>query len=198
MDVLSDITPLALVNSLALAVALAASAGLRAWLPLLATGVLGRFELLQLGESFAFLTTTPVLVALGIATLLELLGDKLPLVDHALDVVSTVVRPAAGMLLAASVMWQVTDPMWALALGLVVGAPAAAVPHALKSSVRALSTTTTGGMANPFLSVIEDVIAGAMVVLAVLLPIVAAVLVALLAFVAVRLLTRKQQGNPTP
>ena len=107
-------------------------------------------------------------------------------------------RPAAGVLLAASVMWQITDPMWALALGLVVGAPAAAVPHAVKSGVRAFSTTTTGGVANPFLSVIEDGIAGAMVVLAVLVPILAAALVALLAFVAVRLLTRKEQGNPAP
>ena len=180
------VEPLALISSLALAFALAASAGLRAWLPLLITGLLDRAGFVPVGESFAFLSSTPALIVFGVATVLELLGDKIPVVDHALDAASTFVRPAAGVLLAASVMWQIHDPMWALALGLIVGAPAAAVPHVVKSGTRAASTMATGGLANPIISFFEDVIAGAMVLLAVVVPIFAALVIGAVAWFAVK------------
>lgn len=182
--------PLALVSSIALAFALASAAGLRAWLPLLVTGALARAGFVPVGDSFAFLASTPALVAFGAATVLELIGDKVPVVDHVLDAASTFVRPAAGVILAASVMWQIQDPMWALALGLIVGAPAAAVPHVVKSGARAASTMATGGLANPVLSFVEDLVAGAMVIFAVLVPVLAALVIGLVAFVAVKRLRR--------
>src|SRR5690606_3363422 len=86
------------VSTVCLAVVLAASAGLRAWLPLLITALLARFELLRLGESFEFLASTPALVLFSLATAIEIVGDKIPAVDHVLDLLSTVVRPAAGAL----------------------------------------------------------------------------------------------------
>src|SRR5207249_10561296 len=80
------------------------------------------------------------LILFGVATVVEILGDKIPAVDHTLDALSTVLRPAAGSLLAASVLWRVPDPLTALALGVAVGAPTALVPHAAKSTLRATST----------------------------------------------------------
>jgi len=120
MDVatLSEFLP-----ALALAIALAASAGLRAWLPLLLAGGLARLGILDLGDSFAFLGSNKALVLFGVATIVEIVGDKVPAVDHALDVIGTPLRPAAGALLAASVLGTVSDPLTALALGTVVGAP---------------------------------------------------------------------------
>jgi hypothetical protein len=50
----------------------------------------------------------------------------------------------------------------------------------------------TGGLANPVLSLAEDLIAGAMVVLAVLVPILAAALVAVVAVFAVRRLRARR------
>lgn len=188
-------TALTYLPTIALAVALAASAGLRAWLPLLATGVLARFDVLQLGESFAFLESTPALVLFGVATLLEIAGDKIPVVDHGLDAVSTFLRPAAGALLTASVMWQVNDPMWAAALGIVVGAPVAAAPHFAKTTARVASTTTTGGLANPIVSLLEDLASALMIILAVLLPILAVVLLAVVAFYVVRFVMRRRRAN---
>lgn len=181
--------------TIALAIALAASAGLRAWLPLLATGVLARFDILQLGESFAFLESTPALVLFGVATLLEIAGDKIPVVDHGLDVVSTFLRPAAGALLTAGVMWQVNDPMWAAGIGIVLGAPIAAAPHFAKSAARVASTTTTGGLANPFVSLLEDLASALMIVLAVLLPILAVGLLIVTAFFAVRFVQRRRRAT---
>ena len=193
---LADVTPFAFVSSIALAIGLSASAGLRAWLPLLVTGALTRAGLIHVGGSFAFLGSTPALLLFATATVVELLGDKVPFVDHALDAASTFVRPAAGVLLAASVMWQVDNPIWALVLGLIVGAPAAAVPHFVKSSTRAVSTLTTGGLANPIISLAEDIFAGALVVLSVVVPLFAAALVGLAAFVAVRKLRTKARPQP--
>src|SRR5215471_7021247 len=73
-------------------VALAAACGLRAFLPLLVAGVASRFGLLSLGPNFTWLGENPALVALGLATVLEMVGDKIPVVDHALDVAGTVIR----------------------------------------------------------------------------------------------------------
>jgi len=157
-------------RTLALAIALAASAGLRAWLPLLLAGGLARVGVLDLGPSFQFLASDKALVLFGVATAIELVGDKIPAVDHALDVLGTPLRPASGALLASSVLGTVTDPLTAVVLGTAVGAPSALVPHATKAAVRAAATTVTGGLANPLLSFVEDAISIVTFALAVLVP----------------------------
>lgn len=179
------------VSSISLAIGLAACAGLRAWLPLLLVGGLSRAGLLTLGPSFAFLGSSRALVLFGAATLIEVVGDKVPAVDHALDMLSTVLRPAAGTLIAASVMWEVKDPLTALALGVAVGAPSALVPHAAKTVLRAASTTLTGGLANPVLSLAEDALTVAMFIFTVVVPILAAAALILVAFLVVRRLLRR-------
>ncbi len=178
--------------ALALAIALAASAGLRAWLPLLLAGVLARLGVLDLGSSFQFLASTKALVLFGVATVIEMVGDKFPVVDHALDVVGTPLRPLAGAVLAASVLGTVTDPLTSVVLGTVVGAPSALVPHAAKSALRAASTTATGGLANPVLSLIEDAISLLTFILAVLVPLLVVGLLGLTLYLASRWLRRRR------
>jgi hypothetical protein len=173
--------------SLALGIALAACAGLRAWLPLLLASLLARAGWLDLGPSFQFLASNKALLLLAVATVIEIVGDKVPVVDHALDAIGTPLRPAAGALLAASVMGHVSDPLTALVLGTAVGAPAALVPHAAKTALRAASTTFTGGLANPILSLIEDGASFVLFVLAVLVPLLVVGLLAL----ALLLITRR-------
>jgi hypothetical protein len=184
------------VSSISLAIGLAACAGLRAWLPLLLAGGLARAGILTLGPSFGFLATNRALILFGAATVIEIVGDKVPAVDHALDMLSTVLRPAAGSLLAASVMWQVHDPLTALALGVAVGAPAALVPHAAKSVLRVASTSLTGGLANPLISIAEDVMTVAMFVLTVVVPVLAASALLVVAYLVVRRLARRST-SPT-
>jgi hypothetical protein len=176
--------------ALALAIALAASAGLRAWLPLLLAGGLARLGVLDLGPSFQFLSSNKALVVFGVATLVEIVGDKIPAVDHALDVLGTPLRPAAGALLAASVLGTVSDPLTAIVLGTAVGAPSALVPHAAKSALRAVSTATTGGLANPLLSLLEDVVSIVTFVAAVLVPLLVVCALGLTLFLASRWLRR--------
>jgi hypothetical protein len=162
---------------LVLALSLAACAGLRAWLPLFLAGALARFGLFELGRSYAFLGSNRALLLFGLASLVEIAADKIPAVDHALDLASTVIRPLAGALLAASVFGRVTDPVLSAALGVAVGAPAALVPHAAKAGLRAASTVTTAGLANPLLSVTEDLSTVVLFVIALVAPIIVALLV---------------------
>lgn len=174
----------------ALAIALAACTGLRAWLPLLLTGGLARAGLLDLGPSFQFLSSGKALVVFALATVLEILADKIPAVDHALDAISTILRPAAGALLAASVLGTIRDPLTALALGTAVGAPASLVPHAAKSLLRTVSTGLTGGLANPALSLAEDGFTVALFALAVVVPLVVVAGMAVAAYWTLRRLAR--------
>jgi hypothetical protein len=188
-----------IVPSLALGIGLAACAGLRAWLPLLLLGGLARWGLVSLGPSFQFISSDRALILFGAATLVEIAGDKIPAVDHALDALSTVLRPAAGALLASSVLWSVSDPLTALALGTAVGAPSALVPHAAKSTLRLASTTFTGGLANPVLSFLEDAAALVLFVVTIVLPLVAAALVLVTAFFVTRKLVRRSAAaRPAP
>jgi hypothetical protein len=178
--------------ALAMAIALASAAGLRAWLPLFAAGGLARLGVLDLGASFQFLASDGALVLFGLATAIEVIGDKIPAVDHALDVIGTPLRPLAGAVLAASVLGTVADPLTSAVLGIAVGAPSALVPHVAKSALRAASTTATAGLANPALSFVEDAVAVVLLVLAVLVPLLVVALVGLTLFFASRWLRRRR------
>jgi hypothetical protein len=186
----------ALLQSIALGIALAACAGLRAWLPLLAVGLSVRLGVLPLGDSFLFLGSNTALTVFLIATIIEVLADKVPVVDHALDALSTFLKPVAGMLLAASVLWTVDDPIVAMALGVMVGAPVSLVPHATKATVRGVLSPITAGLAAPILSILEDVIAFGLVALAILAPLVVASGFVLFALVTGKFL-RKRLSPPS-
>lgn len=183
-------------QTVGLAIALAASAGLRAWLPLLLAGLLSRADLLQLGPTFGFLSSNRALAVLALATVLEIVADKIPAVDHALDGLSTVLRPAAGTLLAASVLGTVSDPLTAWVLGAAVGAPASLVPHAAKSGLRLASTVFTAGLANPVVSVLEDLGTLVLFGLALLVPLVVVVLLLLTTWLLLRRLLARRAAQP--
>ena len=76
-----------------LGLGLAAATGLRTFLPLLLLSAAVHFELfgVVLNESMQWLGSTSALVALAIATVVEVVADLVPLVDNALSAVGTVV-----------------------------------------------------------------------------------------------------------
>jgi hypothetical protein len=195
----SDIALLA--TQLAMGFALAAAAGLRAFLPIFVAGVLARLGYLELGHSFAWMASTPALVVFGSAVAFEFLGDKVPYLDHLLDAGGTFVKPVAATILAASLITEF-DPLVATTIGLVSGGAVAGAVHVLKGSARVVSTGVTGGLGNPFLSFIEDAIAAVGIVLAFLLPVFAALLaLGLLAYAVERLtrgMRRRSRASPGP
>jgi hypothetical protein len=179
---------------LAMGFALAATVGLRTFLPLLAAGLLARFGYVDLGDHFEWMAKTPALVVFGSAVIFEFLADKVPGLDHALHVVESFVKPVAGTLVAASLFTNL-DPMTAVVLGLVGGGTIAGAVHVAKGTARAASTVMTGGLANPVLSVFDDVLAVGGIVLAILAPIVAALIVLVVVIGAVRLVMKRRRRD---
>ena len=179
-------------------IGLAACAGLRAFLPLLVVGLAGRLELVPLSESFAWLATGPALVVLSVAVVAELLADKVPVVDHALDALGTLVKPVAGTLLAASVLTDL-PPLPTAVLALCTGGAVSAGVHLTKAKVRLLSTAATAGIGNPLLSVLEDVGAVIGSVAALVVPLlVAALFLAALVGLLVLLAARRARAHSLP
>lgn len=174
-----------------LGLGLASATGLRTFLPLLMLALAARFELfgVRLIEQMDWLVSWPAIAALGVATAAEFLGDKIPAVDHGLNAVGYVTRPVAGAIAAGSVFWAV-DPAMAAVAGLIVGAPAALAFNAAQTGVRVGSTATTGGLGNPVVSLIEDVLAVLTVIVAFLAPVIIPLVLLILAVVVFRLARR--------
>ncbi|NJL95639.1 MAG: DUF4126 domain-containing protein [Anaerolineae bacterium] len=151
---------------------LSGSAGLNAYLPLLVIGICHRLELMQVREPYDTLSSTPVLIVLAVLLLLEMTADKIPGVDHANDLLNTVVRPVAGAILFTSSTSAVggTDPTLLTVSSLLAGSLSAGAIHALKASARPAVSVTTAGFGNAFVSVIEDIIALLVSMFAILLP----------------------------
>ena len=136
---------------------LSASAGLNAYIPLLLVSITARFapSLIGLSEEYQLLGSPWVMGALVVLLIVEVLADKVPVIDHLNDLVGVLVRPAAGAILFASQTGSVEflDPTLALVLGLVV----AGATHGAKASARPMVTASTGGIGNPVVSTLEDV-----------------------------------------
>jgi Domain of unknown function (DUF4126) len=185
-------------TQLAMGFALAASVGVRAFLPLFATGLLARQGYVELAPAFQWMAGTPALVVFGSAFVFEILADKVPLLDHLLDAGGVLVKPIAGTLLAASLFTQL-DPLVAVTLGLVTGGSVAGVVQAMKGITRLASTGATAGLGNPFLSVAEDAAATAGILLAFILPIVAALItIAIVALCLAKLARLFLRRRPAP
>jgi hypothetical protein len=183
-----------LATQLAMGFALAACVGLRTFLPLLAAGVLARLGYVSLGDHFEWMASTPALVVFGSAALFEILADKVPWLDHALHAAEAFVKPVAGTLIAASVLTEL-DPVMAITLGLIAGGTVAGAVQALRGTARVASTALTGGLGNPVLSIFDDAAATVGIVLAFVLPLLAAMIVIGLAVLLARLNFRGRRAS---
>jgi hypothetical protein len=184
-------------SQLAMGFALAATVGLRTFLPLLAAGLLARFGYVDLGNSFDWMSHTPALIVFGSAVVFEVLADKVPGLDHALHLVESFVKPVAGTLIAASLFTNL-DPMMAVVLGLIGGGTIAGAVHIARGTTRAASTAFTGGLGNPVLSLLDDFLAVGGIVLAVLAPVIAAMIVIFLVLGVLRLLMKRRRVTAPP
>ena len=163
---------------LATALGLGASAGVNSWATLFVFGVVARLQPAWFpGDLAAFFASTPVLIGLGTLYLIEFVADKVPTVDHVWDAIHTVVRPLAGGVVAFAAASDAVPQEWAIVAAVLAGGTALG-SHLGKSGTRIASTATTGGLGNPVLSVIEDILAIGGTLLSIFLPFVALALIA--------------------
>lgn len=179
---------------------LAAAAGLNAYVPMLVVALMDRFTgLVELPEGWAWLSSWPAVAILAALLLVEVVADKVPVLDSVNDAVQTVVRPASGGIVvgAGTASEQLVDGQavtsggwWAIGLGVVL----ALVVHLLKAAVRPVANAATLGLAAPVVSTLEDASAVTLSVLAILVPVLAAVGVVAIVVVLVRLLRRRRRA----
>ena len=172
---------------------LSASAGLNAYIPLLVVGVLAHYtNLIHLQAPWDLLANPWILIMLGLLLIVEMLADKVPVVNHINDLIQTFVRPAAGAIAfaASTNVIQGINPVLAMACGLLV----AGSVHLVKSAaVRPLVTATTAGAGNVPVSVAEDIASTAVSFLSVLVPVAIVVIVAALILFLVWWWARRRQ-----
>ena len=159
---------------------LAVAAGLNAYIPLLVLGLAGRFiDFVELPASWAWLENPWVLGILGVLLVIEIVADKIPVVDSINDWLQTIVRPAAGGIAfgtgSASATAVVTDPAsffssnaW---VPVAIGVLLALGTHVAKMASRPALNAVTVGTAAPVVSTAEDVSSVILSVLALLLPV---------------------------
>ena len=185
--------------SVAVGLGLAAASGFRVFLPLLAAGAASRLGYLPLAGGFDWLATTPALVALGVATVLEILAYYIPWLDNALDTIATPAAVAAGVLASMAVLTDV-PPGLRWAIGIIGGGSAAGLIQGITALLRLKSSALTGGLANPVIATIELFGAGTVALLAIALPLLAltvTVVLLVLGFRATGRLLFGRRGPPT-
>ena len=185
---------------------LATAAGLNAYIPLLALGLASRlFDFVQLPPAWAWLSNEWVLVILAVLLVIEIVADKIPVVDNINDWLQTIVRPVAGGIVfgggSTSKTAFVTDPdaffssnQW---VPIVVGILIALVIHLAKSGLRPVVNTMTFGLATPAVSAAEDAGSVSLSLAAVLIPILVIVLIALLIWGFVAMFRRARRRVQT-
>ena len=184
------------------ALGLATAAGLNAYIPLLLVGLVSRFTgALDLSSSYDWLENGWVLGGLSVLLAVEIVLDKVPVVDSVNDVIQTVIRPlSGGVTVTATAAAADVDASWAednAWLGWLVGIVGALVVHGVKSAARPGINLATLGAGAPVVSTAEDATAAAFSLSALFAPLLVLVGLVLLGWLAFVLLRQAQRRRPS-
>lgn len=143
-----------MVLSVFVGLGLSAAAGFRVFVPLLVVSLASRIGALDLSPEFAWVSSTPAVIAFAVATIAELGAYYLPFVDNFLDAITSPLAVVAGTVLTAAVVTDI-DPFFKWTMAIIAGGGMAGMVQAKTVVARGVSSMTTAGMANPVLSTVE-------------------------------------------
>jgi len=186
---------------------LAVAAGLNAYIPLLILGLAGRFlDFVTLPPAWSWLENEWVLGIIAVLLVIEIVADKIPVVDSINDWVQTIVRPVSGGIAfgtgSSSATAVVTDPASFFESGswipIAIGIVLALGTHLAKMAARPVLNAVTVGTAAPVVSTVEDVGSVTLSLFALLIPILVLVAIAGLIIGLVAVFRRKTAKRPAP
>lgn len=154
---------------LCLGVTLSAASGFRVFVPPLVMSLGAIYGDLPLASGFEWLGTYPAAIALGVATIVEILAYYIPVVDNLLDTIEIPTSIAVGTMLTAASLGDV-DPLWQWTLAVVAGGSTAGIIDSFTAVTRLTSTGVTGGIGNPLFSTAEALSAAILSLLALIVP----------------------------
>ena len=142
---------------LAVALGLAALAGVNLYLTVFVTGLAIHFHWITLApqyQSLEVLGNPWIISVAGILYFLEFFADKIPWIDSAWDAVHTVIRPIGGALLAIQVLGH-PSPVFTVIVALLAGGTSL-IAHTAKAATRLAANTSPEPFSNIGLSLGED------------------------------------------
>ncbi|MBU2994846.1 DUF4126 domain-containing protein [Cellulophaga baltica] len=165
--------------SIFLGVGLAASVGFRVFLPLFALSLASYFNFWDLNNSWEWIGSLAAVIALGVATIVEIFAYFIPWVDNLLDSLAVPLAGIAGTAVMVSTVANL-DPVVTWSLAIIAGGGTATAIKGASATSRLASTTTTGGLANPIVSTIETGTAVVVSTASIFAPVLAGVLVVII------------------
>lgn len=169
---------LGFVLALAAGIGLAAASGFRVFVPLFGMSLAARLGQFEPAAGFEWLQHPMAMVALAVAVVVEVGAYLVPWLDNLLDTIATPAAVVAGTVLTAALLGDASLILqWVLAI--VAGGGTAGVVQAGTVAARTASLVTTGGLANPAVSLTEAGLSGLFTILAIVVPLTAVALLLL-------------------
>lgn len=165
-----------IILALSLGITLSAASGFRIFLPPLVVSLAALSGNLELSSGFAWVGTYPTTVALGVATIVEIVAYYVPVVDNLLDTIEIPTAIAIGTLLTAANLGDV-NPLLQWSIAAIAGGGTAGIIETFTAMTRAGSTATTGGFGNFLVATAEALSSGILTFLAFTVPFLAVALV---------------------
>jgi len=162
--------------SILLGIGLAASVGFRIFVPLFALSIASYYNVIPLNENWQWVGSSGAMIALGIATVVEIGAYLIPWLDNLLDTIAVPLAAFAGTAVMLSTAADL-DPVVTWSLAIIAGGGTATAIKASTSTARLTSSATTGGIANPIVSTVESGTSIIMSILAFVAPVIAIIFV---------------------
>ena len=180
---------------LCIGIGLSAACGFRVFVPLLVMSMASLMGWFEPMKGFEWLAMPSVCIALAVATVCEITAYYIPLVDNALDTISTPAAMIAGTLTTMAVSSGEMSQFASWAAAIIIGGGTAGAVQMSTVAVRGLSTATTGGIANPVVSTGEWIGAFLLSILSLLVPVLVVIVVLIMGVWGVRWVRRKKQES---
>jgi hypothetical protein len=174
----------------ALGIGLAAATGFRVFMPLLFAGIAAKTGYMPVvSDGFSWLTSTPALLMLAVASVAEVAAYYLPGIDNLLDALAAPAAVIAGIGVSAAAMAGL-DPMLKWTLAIIAGGGAAGLTAGATTLARGKSTVLTAGVGNNVIATGEIVAAIVTSILAIFAPVFAFLAVLIFCWFAWKLVRR--------
>ena len=153
-------------------IGLSAACGFRIFIPLLIMSIASATGNIELSESMSWLSSYPAIIALSVASILEVLAYLIPFVDNLLDIIAGPAAILAGTIATASFITDMS-PFVKWSVAIIAGGGVAASVHSATAMARATSSVATVGIGNFIVSIGEIFGAVFLSVMAILFPVIA-------------------------
>jgi hypothetical protein len=166
-----------IISILGVALGSAWTSGINLYATVFVLGLLQHFTSVKLPGGLHVFDNWIIIGVAGVLYLVEFVADKVPYIDSVWDVIHTFIRVPAGAIIALAATTDLDPTIQIIAL--LIGGGLSLSSHGTKATLRAAANLSPEPISNWTLSIIEDIIAVAGVIIAVVSPILIIIIIAI-------------------